>query len=252
MFAAPNAGLAEGEWIQEVRPWTVIESRAEISLAGDEQMKRAVVIGLGIFGYHIARILFENGFEVVAIDKSKEAIQRIRDYSTKAVLGDGTNRELMEELGIEENDMVIISFGEDLAAATLITLHLKQMKVKNIIVKAPNDEHKLILEKVGATDVLIPEMEVAKKLAKSLTSPNVIDYIPLSEDYMIFEMAPPNSFLGKTIRELQLRSKYKIEVIAVRDVISDKVHMVPPADFVVKDGEVLVVIGKETDFRKIK
>jgi trk system potassium uptake protein len=215
-------------------------------------MKRAVVIGLGIFGYHIARTLFENGFEVVAIDKNKEAIQRIRDYSTKAVLADGTDKEVMEELGIEEDDIAIISFGEDLAAATLITLHLRQLKVKNIIVKAPNEEHKLILEKVGATDVIIPEMEVAKKLAKSFISPNVMDYIPLSEDYMIFEMAPPNSFLGKTIRELQLRARYNIEVIAVRDVISDSVHMVPQADFVVKDGEVLVVIGKEEDFRKIK
>ena len=215
-------------------------------------MKRAIVIGLGIFGHNIARDLFENGFEVVAIDKNKEAIQRIRDYSTKAVLADGTDKEIMEELGIQEDDIAIISFGEDLAASTLITLHLRQRKVKNIIVKAPNEEHKLILEKVGATDVIIPEMDVAKKVAKSLISPNMMDYIPLSEDYIISEMAPPNSFFGKTIRDLGLRAKYHIEVIAIRDVISDNVHMVPQADFVIKDGEVLVVIGKEADIRKIK
>lgn len=215
-------------------------------------MKRAVVIGLGIFGSNIARDLFESGFDVVAIDKNKEAIQKIKNYSTKAVLADGTDKEVMDEIGIHEDDIAIISFGEDLAASTLITLHLRQLKVKNIIVKAPNEEHKLILEKVGATDVIIPEMDVAKKVAKSLISPNVMDYLPLSEDYIILEMAPPNSFLGKTIAELQLRSKYNIEVIAVRDVISDKVHMVPQADFVIKDGEVLVVIGKEEDIRKIK
>jgi trk system potassium uptake protein TrkA len=215
-------------------------------------MKRAVVIGLGIFGYNIARTLFENGFEVVAIDKNKDIIQKIRDYSTKAVLADGTDQEIMDEIGIGEDDIAIISFGEDLAAATLITLHLKQMKVKNIIMKAPNEDHKMILEKVGATDVIIPEKDAGKKLAKSLISPNVIDYIPLSDDYMIFEMAPPNSFLGKTIRELGLRAKYSIEVIAVRDVLSESVHMVPQADFVIKDGEVLVVIGKETDINKIK
>jgi trk system potassium uptake protein len=215
-------------------------------------MRRAVVIGLGIFGHHIARDLFENGFEVIAIDKNKEAVQRIRDYSTKAVLADGTDKEVLEQLGIQEDDIAIISFGEDLAASTLITLHLRQMKVKNIIVKAPNDEHKLILEKVGATDVIIPEMDVAKKVAKSLVSPNMMDYIPLSEDYIISEMAPPNSFLGKTIRELELRARFHIEVIAIRDVISDNVHMVPPADFVIKDGEVLVVIGKEAEIRKIK
>jgi trk system potassium uptake protein TrkA len=215
-------------------------------------MKRAIVIGLGIFGSNIARDLFENGFDVVAIDKNKEAIQKIKNYSTKAVLADGTDKEVMDEIGIHEDDIAIISFGEDLAASTLITLHLRQLKVKNIIVKAPNEEHKLILEKVGATDVIIPEMDVAKKVAKSLISPNVMDYLPLSEDYIILEMAPPNSFLGKTIAELQLRSKYNIEVIAVRDVISDKVHMVPQADFTIKDGEVLVVIGKEEDIRKIK
>jgi len=215
-------------------------------------MKRAVVIGLGIFGYNIARTLFENGFEVVAIDKNKDIIQKIRDHCTKAVMADGTDQEILDEIGIGEDDIAIISFGEDLAAATLITLHLKQMKVKNIIVKAPNEDHKMILEKVGATDVIIPEKEAGKKLAKSLISPNVMDYIPLSDDYMIFEMAPPNSFLGKTIRELGLRAKYSIEVIAVRDVLSDSVHMVPQADFVIKDGEVLVVIGKESDINKIK
>jgi len=215
-------------------------------------MKRAVVIGLGIFGYNIARTLFENEFEVVAIDKNKDIIQKIRDHCTKAVLADGTDQEIMDEIGIGEDDIAIISFGEDLAAATLITLHLKQMKVKNIIVKAPNEDHKKILEKVGATDVIIPEKDAGKKLAKSLISPNVIDYIPLSDDYIISEIAPPNSFLGKTIRELGLRAKYSIEVIAVRDVLSESVHMVPPADFVVKDGEVLVVIGKETDINKIK
>lgn len=215
-------------------------------------MKRAVVIGLGIFGYNIARTLFENGFEVVAIDKNKDIIQKIRDHSTKAILADGTDQEIMDEIGIGEDDIAIVSFGEDLAAATLITLHLKQMKVKNIIVKAPNEEHKLILEKVGATEVIIPEMDMAKKVAKSLVSPNMMDYIPLSEDYIISEMAPPNSFLGKTIRELGLRAKYSIEVIAVRDVLSESVHMVPQADFVIKDGEVLVVIGKETDINKIK
>lgn len=215
-------------------------------------MKRAIVIGLGIFGYHIARTLFENGFEVVAIDKNKDNIQKIRDFSTKAILADGTDQELMNDIGIRQDDVAIISFGDDLAAATLITLHLKQRKVKNIIVKAPNEDHKMILEKVGATEVIIPEMEVGMKLAKSLVSPNVMDYIPLSEDFMIFELAPPNSFLGKSLAELQLRNRFNIDVIAVRDVLSDSIHMVPNAGFVVKDGEVLVVIGKEADIRKIK
>jgi trk system potassium uptake protein len=215
-------------------------------------MNRIIVIGLGIFGLNIVKDLFESGFEVIAVDKNKEAIQSIRDHSTKAIVADGMDKEIMNAIGIHEDDTVIISFGEDLAASTLITLYLKQLGVKNIIVKAPNDEHKLILEKVGATDVIIPEKEIASKVAKSLISPNVLDYLPLSDDYMIFEMAPPNSFLGKTIAELQLRGKYHIEVIAIRDIISDRIHMVPQADFVIKDGEVLVVVGKEKDIQKIK
>ncbi|MFH1912399.1 MAG: TrkA family potassium uptake protein [Pseudomonadota bacterium] len=215
-------------------------------------MQRVVVIGLGIFGFNIVKELYENGFEVIAIDKGKDAVQRVRDCSTKAILADGTDKEIMEAIGIQEDDCVIISFGEDLAAATLITLHLRQMKVKTIIVKAPNEEHKMILEKVGATEVMIPEKEIAHKVAKSLISPNVIDYLPLSDDYMIFEMAPPNSFLGKSIAQLQLRSRYHIEVIAIRDIVSDKIHMVPGAEFVIKDGEILVVIGKEKDIQLIK
>lgn len=215
-------------------------------------MKRVVVIGLGIFGSNIVKELYENGFDVIAIDKDKEAVHRLKEFATKAIVADGIDNEVMDAISIHEDDVVVISFGEDLAASTLITLHLKQMKVKNIIVKAPNEEHKLILEKVGATDVIIPEKEVARKIAKSLISPNVLDCLSLSEGYMIYEIAPPNSFLGKSIGELQLRSKYHIEVIAVKDVLTDHIHMVPPASFVFKDGEVLVVIAKEKDIEKIR
>jgi trk system potassium uptake protein TrkA len=215
-------------------------------------MKRVVVIGLGIFGFNIAKDLYENGFEVVAIDKNKEIVQKIRDFSTKAILADGTDKEVLESIGIQEDDVVIISFGEDLAAATLITLHLKEMKIKNIIVKAPNEDHKHVLEKVGATEVIIPEREMADKVAKSLISPNVLDYIPLSEDYTISEIVPPTSFQGETIGELHLRTKYHIEVIAVREMMPERLTMVPKADFVIKDSDVLVVIGKEKDIQKIK
>ena len=210
------------------------------------------MIGLGIFGSNIVKELYENGFDVIAVDKDKDAVHRIKDFATKAIVADGTDNEVMEQIGIHEDDIAVISFGEDLAASTLITLHLKQMKIKNIIVKAPNEEHKLILEKVGATEVIIPEKEVAGKVAKSLISPNVLECLPLSEGYMIFEIAPPNSFLGKSIGELGLRSKYHIEVIAVREMLPERLTMVPRADFVIKDSDVLVVIGKEKDIQKMQ
>jgi len=215
-------------------------------------MKRVVVIGLGIFGFNIVKDLYENGFEVVAIDKNKEIIQKIRDFSTKAILADGTDKEVLESIGIQEDDVVIVSFGEDLAASTLITLHLKEMKVKRIIVKAPNEDHKHVLEKVGATEVIIPEREMADKVAKGLISPNVLDYIPLSDEYTICEIVPPPSFMGKSIAELHLRSKYHIEVIAVRETLPERLTMVPRADFVIKDSDVLVVIGRGEDIQKIK
>lgn len=215
-------------------------------------MKRVVVIGLGIFGFNVAKNLYESGFEVIVIDKNKEVIQKIRDFSTKAILADGTDKEVMESIGIQEDDIVIISFGEDLAASSLITLHLKEIKVKNIIVKAPNEDHKHVLEKVGATEVVIPEKEMADKVAKSLVAPNVLDYIPLSGEYTICEMAPPESFYGKTIGDLHLRSRFNIDVIAIKEVLSDQVRMVPRADFVIKDSDILVLIGKEKDIAKIK
>jgi len=215
-------------------------------------MRRVVVIGLGIFGFNIAKDLYENGIEVIAIDKNKEVIQKIRDFSTKAVLADGTDKEVIDSIGMQEDDVAIISFGEDLAASTLITLHLKEMKVKHIIVKAPNEDHKHVLEKVGATEVIIPEKAMADKVAKSLISPNVLDYIPLSEDYTVCEMVPPTGFMGKTIGELHLRSKYHIEVIAVREILPDRLTMVPRADFVIKDSDILVIIGREKDIQKIK
>jgi trk system potassium uptake protein TrkA len=214
-------------------------------------VKRVVVVGLGIFGFNIAKELYENGLEVIAIDKNKEVIQRIKDFSTRAVLADGTEKEVLENIGIHEDDVVIISFGEDLAASTLMTLHLKELKVKNIIVKAPDEDHKRILEKVGATEVIIPEREMASKVARSLISPNVLDYIPLSQDYTICEIAPPSSFLGKTLGDLQLRAKYHIGVIASRDVLTDQIQMIPSADFIIKDSDILVVIGRQKDIQKM-
>lgn len=215
-------------------------------------MRRVIVVGLGIFGFNIAKDLYESGMEVIAIDKNKEMIQKIKEFSTKAILADATDKELLETIGIQEDDIVIISFGEDLAASTIITLHLKELKIKTIIVKAPNEDHQRILERVGATEVIIPEKEMARKVAKSLISPNVLDFIPLSQEYTICEIAPPPSFLGKTIGEIQLRKKHQIGVIASRDVLTDQIQMIPSADFLIKDSDILVVIGKEQDINKLK
>jgi trk system potassium uptake protein TrkA len=213
-------------------------------------MKRVVIIGLGIFGFNLSKTLFENGLEVLAIDKNREVVNRIRDFCSKAVVADGREKEMLESLGIQPDDVVVISFGEDLAASTLVTLHLRELGVKEIIVKVPNEDHQRILERVGATRVIIPEKEMASRIARSLLSPNVLDYLPISQDYTISEIAPPAGFLGRSIAELRLREKFHIEVIAIRDVLSDRIQLVPRADFLIKDSDALIVLGKEEDIKK--
>jgi trk system potassium uptake protein TrkA len=215
-------------------------------------MKRVVVIGLGIFGSQLARQLYENGLEVVAIDKNRDVVQKIKDHSTKAVLADATDKEVLESIGIDAKDTVVISFGEDLSASTLLTLYLKEMKVKEIIVKVPNEDYKRILLKVGASEAIIPEREMANKVARSIISPNVLEYLPISEDYTIVELAPPTDFIGKSLADLDLRKKYALQVIAIRDVLTNKMQLVPRASAIIKDSDVLVIIGREDDIRKIK
>jgi trk system potassium uptake protein len=215
-------------------------------------MKRVVVIGLGIFGSQLARQLYEKGIEVVAIDKNRDVVQRIKDHSTKAVLADATDKEVLESIGIAAGDTVVISFGEDLSASTLLTLFLKEMKVREIIVKVPNEDYKRILLKVGASEAIIPEREMANKVARSIVSPNVLEYLPISEDYTICELAPPSAFVGKSLAELDLRKKYQLQVIAIRDVLSESLQLVPRANSVIKDSDVLVIIGREEDIQKVK
>jgi trk system potassium uptake protein TrkA len=215
-------------------------------------MKRVVVIGLGIFGSQLARQLYENGLDVIAVDKNKDVVQRIKDYSTKAVLADASDKEVLESIGVAADDIVVISFGEDLSASTLLTLHLKELKVKTIIVKVPNEDYKRILLKVGASEAIIPEREMANKVARSIISPNVLEYLPISEEYTIVELAPPTAFIGKSLADLDLRKKYNLQVIAIRDVLTNKMQLVPRASAVLKDSDVLVIIGREEDIRKVK
>lgn len=215
-------------------------------------MKRVMVIGLGTFGSQLARQLYASGLEVVAIDKRKDVVQRIRDHSSKAVVADATDREMLESIGIQPGDTVVISFGEDLSASTLLTLYLKELKVAEIIVKVPNEDYQRILLKVGASEAIIPEREVANKLARSIVSPNVLEYLPISEDYNICELAPPAGFIGRSLAQIDLRRRFGLQVVAIRDVLSGGVQLVPRADATIKDSDVLVVVGREQDIQKVK
>lgn len=214
--------------------------------------RKYTTIGLGNFGFYMTRTLFEEGNDVIAIDKDEERIQIIRPYCSQAILGDATQKEMLKTLGLEEMDAVIVSMGDDANAATLITLYLKEFGVKRIVVKATNEDHGSILNKVGATDVIFPEKDMAVKVARSLTTPDILDYIPMSGDYLIAEIAPVEAFVGKSLAELQLRSKYNLNVIGIKELVPENFILVPPANFVIKHSDVMLVIGKREDINKVK
>jgi trk system potassium uptake protein TrkA len=212
--------------------------------------KKFCVIGLGSFGYHVVNTLYHAGQEVIAIDINKDKVQSVKEISSYALLGDAANKQFLIDQGIAEMDAVVVSTGDRSHLSTLITLYLKELKVPRILVKAISEDHGLILERVGATDVIFPEKEMAKKIAHTLTSPNVLEFIPLAEEYSLSETAPPRPFIGKTLLELDLRKKFHVTVIAIKDVLTDQFLPAPPPTYLIKDSDVLILIGKTEDIDK--
>lgn len=210
------------------------------------------VIGLGNFGSWVVRTVFENGREVLAIDSDKDRVQKIKRHATVAVVADCTQKETLTKLGLSDMDAVVVSLGENVSASTLVTLFLREMGVKRILVKAVNEDHAKILSKVGATEVIFPEKEIAIKTAKGLILPNILDYLPMTGEYEIVELAPPDSFVGRTLSELALPKRFRVQVIAVKELIPENLIIIPPADFVVKDSDSLIVLGKTTNIERIR
>ncbi len=213
-------------------------------------MKRFCVIGLGNFGYHVARSLFEDGHEVVAIDMKQSKVQRIHEQVSYAIFADAANKEFLEGQGIGDMDAVIVSTGDRSHLSTLITLYLKELNVPRILVKVNDEDHGQIVKKVGATDIIFPEKDMAEKTALSLSRPNILDFIPLAEEYSITETAPPAHFVGKSLLDLHLRKDYDITVIAIKDVLTGQFFTLPPASHVIKNSDMLVIIGKTEDIER--
>ncbi len=215
-------------------------------------MKRFAVIGLGNFGFHAAKSLFEDGNEVVAIDLDRNRIQAIDPFCTEAVVMDATDKERLKSLGLEVMDSVIVSTGAKISTSLLITLHLQEIGVKKILAKALDEDHGKILKKVGATEIIHPEKDMAIRVARGLSTPNILDFIPLEEDYSLVQVDPPRAFIGKTLRELNLRAKYNVHVIAIKELVPENFVLVPPADFLIKDSDILIMLGKSQDIKRIK
>ena len=204
-------------------------------------MMSYVVVGLGRFGSEVARQLYRCGCEVLAVDLKSELVQQISSDVTHAAVGDSRDKEVLRMLGVGEFDCAIVAIGDDLAASVLITMNLKELGVPYLVCKAHDDVHRRVLEKLGADRVVIPEKENAARLAKGLSSPNLLDYIELSDEYSIVELPAPASWIGKTLKELNVRAKLGVNILAVRR--EGKMDISPAADFSFQGGDVVVVLG---------
>ncbi len=215
-------------------------------------MKNFIVIGLGNFGSTVVRELSKLERKVAAIDLDKAKVQAVRELAHLAIIADATEREFTEDLSVENYDCVIISTGKDSQAAILITLHLKELGAKKIIVKANSSDHAKVLKKVGADEAMIPEENMAIRIAHSLARSNLIDFLPLSEGHYIAEIATPKKFIGKTLAESKLGKEYHVQVIASKSSESGKFKFAPGGDYLMKENDLLVVLGKEADIEKIR
>ncbi|NLC70716.1 MAG: TrkA family potassium uptake protein [Desulfuromonadaceae bacterium] len=211
---------------------------------------RFAVIGLGNFGFHVTQALYETGHEVIAIDINQDKVQRIQDHASYAILGDAGNKEFLIGQGLGDMTAVVVSTGERSHLSTLITLYLKEMAVPRILVKALNEDHGRILMKVGASDVIFPEKDMAKKIARSLSTPNILEYIPLAGEYTITEADPPKHYLGKTLADLELRRKHHVTVLGIKDVLTGSFSLAPSPSYIIKDSDLLIFLGKADDIDK--
>ena len=204
-------------------------------------MKSYIVVGLGLFGSSLARQLCMLGAEVLAMDVRSDLVQQLSNDVTHAVVGDAQDIEVLRALGARDFDCAIIAIGDDLAASVLTTMNLKELGLPYIICKAHDKTYRRVLEKLGVDRVIIPEQENAERLARSLNSHNVLDYIELSEDYGILEVPAPRSWVGKTLKELNVRAKLGVNIIAVES--EGRTNVSPSADYKILAGDIMVVLG---------
>jgi len=217
-----------------------------------KKKKRFAVIGLGKFGFYLARSLFERGHDVIAIDVDKEVVQEIKDYSTQAIIADATNKETLVSIGVKDVDIAVVSLGTRMDHSILVTLHLKEIGLNEIVVKAITEDHRKILSMIGATEVIFPERDMAEKLAHNLSSPNVMDFLPLTEGVSIMEVVPLKSFIGKSIKDVQLRNRFGVQLIAVKEIVPERMNLLPGPDTIIKESDLLVLMGRDEDLVKLE
>jgi trk system potassium uptake protein TrkA len=212
--------------------------------------KQFVVIGLGRFGTAIAKELYELGNDVLAIDADEDRIQEVSNDVTHAVQADATDENSLRTLGISNFDVAVVTIGSNVQASVMAALLAKELGVKYIIAKAHNELHAKLLSKLGVDRIIFPERDMGIRVAHNLVSSNILDYIELSSEYSIAEIQTPKEWIGKTLKELNMRSNYGINVMALKR--DNEVNVAPSADDVIVEGDVIVAIGGSDEINKIE
>jgi trk system potassium uptake protein len=213
--------------------------------------KHICIIGLGEFGSELARELSRK-CEVLALDRDPGLVNSISDEVQRAMALDVRDFVSLSSVVTKDFDEAVVSIGESLEASILATLHLKRIGVPVIHAKAKTQDHASILRSIGATDIIFPERETAHRVAAQIINPNLLDFIPLAEDYRVMDLASPDAFYGKSIKDLNLRKDFGVFVIAVKELVPTRFVFMPSPNFVIKPSDILVVIGKEEDIVKIR
>jgi len=214
-------------------------------------MQRFVVVGLGHFGSWIAQALYQQGHEVIGIDADPAVVDSLANAVTKGVVGDGTDRGLLAEVGVEGADAAVVSTGDDLAASVLATQALKDLRVRDVFVKVTSPEAARVSLALGVSDAIFPEREAALRLAHRLSSKAVFDYMPLAKGYSMQEIAIPDSWIGRSLRDLALPKSHGINVVAIYDVLMGTLQPVPDPDTPLKESDLAVVVGRDEAIAKV-
>ncbi len=212
--------------------------------------KQFMVVGLGRFGTSVAETLYALGNDVLAVDSNEEVVQSVSEKVTHAVQVDANDENSLRALGISNFDVAIISIGSDIQASILATLLVREMGVKHIIAKANDALHAKVLYKIGANRVIFPERDMGVRVAHNLCSSNILDYIELSPDFSIAEIVSPKDWEGKNLRDLNLRAKYGINVMAIKR--NNEIDVSPSPDEVVRPNDIVVAIGGTEELNNIE
>ena len=212
--------------------------------------KEFAVIGLGRFGGSICKALSEEGMEVMAIDLDEDKVNGYSKIASHAVVGDTTDESVLKSLGIRNFDHVIVAIGENIQASILTTLLLKELGVKHITVKAQNNYHEKILNKIGADKIVHPERDMGRRIAHNIISNNVLDYLELSDEHSIMEIVASQRMNGKSIIDLDIRAKYGINIVAIKR--GKDIIVSPHATEVFHNNDILIVIGADPDISRFE